>query len=273
MMASSASDTAHQSQPGEHSGAFDHDQPKVVLVLENGAIGEMRLSAPRVSIGRRPNCDIVIEHAAVSGSHAVIYVEDNVHIIEDLKSTNGTLVNGLPVEKRALQHLDVIEIGLHKLYYLDDATCMNSKADLERTVNYPASQVSPLPRPAANDPSEDPLADTQRLVRDTKLSVPDKIDALAAALPKPIFVLRYIGGPRSGEIVPLDHGCVTLGEPGGVSAAIIRRSTGFFLTHISGRTMPLLNGHLVGPGAHQLVEYDFITVGGAVVEFVRRPAP
>jgi pSer/pThr/pTyr-binding forkhead associated (FHA) protein len=45
----------------------------------------------------------------------------NDSFLEDLGSTNGTLVNGQPVKKHFLQNNDVVEIGKYKLKYVNEA--------------------------------------------------------------------------------------------------------------------------------------------------------
>jgi len=84
---------------------LDHDpveraqthEPALVM-LEGDLPGQVfRLRAGRQIIGRRPECDIRVRERAVSGIHAeVIRVRDTV-TINDLASTNGTLVNGMRI--------------------------------------------------------------------------------------------------------------------------------------------------------------------------------
>ncbi len=50
------------------------------------------------TIGRSPDCDLVIDDTYVSGRHARIQMEDGAAVLEDLGSTNGTLHNGSPVK-------------------------------------------------------------------------------------------------------------------------------------------------------------------------------
>ncbi|HYO78054.1 MAG TPA: GGDEF domain-containing protein [Thermoanaerobaculia bacterium] len=66
-----------------------------LIMLEGDLPGQVfRLRSGRQIIGRRPECDIRVRERAVSGIHAeVIRVRDAV-TINDLASTNGTLVNG-----------------------------------------------------------------------------------------------------------------------------------------------------------------------------------
>ncbi|HUP62119.1 MAG TPA: GGDEF domain-containing protein [Thermoanaerobaculia bacterium] len=69
-----------------------------LIMLEGDLPGQVfRLQAGRAIIGRRPECDIRLRERAVSGIHAeVIRVRDTV-TINDLASTNGTLVNGMRI--------------------------------------------------------------------------------------------------------------------------------------------------------------------------------
>lgn len=53
-------------------------------------------------LGRHPECDIVLDAAAVSRQHARIVRVDGAYYIEDLNSRNGTFVNGRPVAQRQL---------------------------------------------------------------------------------------------------------------------------------------------------------------------------
>jgi pSer/pThr/pTyr-binding forkhead associated (FHA) protein len=64
--------------------------------------------------------DIQIDNLAVSGEHAAIITILNDSFIEDLGSTNGTMVNGKPIKKHFLQNNDVVELGKHKLKYFND---------------------------------------------------------------------------------------------------------------------------------------------------------
>jgi two-component system, cell cycle response regulator len=69
-----------------------------LIMLEGDLPGQVfRLKSGRQIIGRRPECDIRVRERAVSGIHAeVIRVRDTI-TINDLASTNGTLVNGMRI--------------------------------------------------------------------------------------------------------------------------------------------------------------------------------
>ena len=91
---------------------------KLILSLEGSVIREIPLDKERITIGRRPQNDIQIENLAVSGEHACIVTILNDSFLEDLGSTNGTLVNGNSIKKHILQNSDVIEIGKYKMKYV-----------------------------------------------------------------------------------------------------------------------------------------------------------
>ena len=71
---------------------------KLILSLDNALLSEYQLDKERMTIGRRPTNDIHIDNLAVSGEHAAIVQMGNDFYIEDLESTNGTLVNEKPVK-------------------------------------------------------------------------------------------------------------------------------------------------------------------------------
>jgi len=93
---------------------------KLIVSLEGSVIRDYPLEKERVTIGRKPHNDIQIENLAVSGEHACIVTILNDSFLEDLGSTNGTLVNGNSIKKHILQNNDVIEIGKYKLKYMSD---------------------------------------------------------------------------------------------------------------------------------------------------------
>jgi len=94
---------------------------KLVLLVPNGTTLEVPLRRERVTIGRRADNDVCLPNIAVSGEHAVVVTILADSFLEDLGSTNGTLVNGKPIAKHFLRDGDLIDVGRHKLlYYVDD---------------------------------------------------------------------------------------------------------------------------------------------------------
>jgi pSer/pThr/pTyr-binding forkhead associated (FHA) protein len=95
---------------------------------------EIRLDRQRITIGRRPDNDICLAYPAVSGAHAAIVTILADSFLEDLGSTNGTLVNGTSVAKHFLRDRDQIDIGQEILVYLvDDAATLEAPPASVRT--------------------------------------------------------------------------------------------------------------------------------------------
>ena len=70
-------------------------------------------------IGRAPDCDVVLEDASVSKHHARINWVDGKATVEDLESSNGTLVNGVKLNQvLPLNDLDALDFGDVKVQFL-----------------------------------------------------------------------------------------------------------------------------------------------------------
>lgn len=108
---------------------------KLILSMDGLVLKEIPLSKERTSIGRKASNDIQIDNLAVSGEHAVIVTIMNDSFLEDLGSTNGTIVNGNPVKKHFLQNNDVVELGKYKLKFLSEPSAQPATAmDFEKTM-------------------------------------------------------------------------------------------------------------------------------------------
>ena len=93
-----------------------------VLQMTNGPQRgqSYELSQQKYVLGRHPDCDIVVDAGAVSRQHAQVLGEDGQFFVEDLKSRNGTYVNGQLIEKRQLLvGGDMIQISDLALRFVD----------------------------------------------------------------------------------------------------------------------------------------------------------
>lgn len=84
------------------------------LVIDDGrgTVQRVRTSDSRISIGRGPRNDLVLDRNGVSREHAVVELAGGRVVIRDLDSTNGTYVDGRPVEPEVdLEDGSEIEIG------------------------------------------------------------------------------------------------------------------------------------------------------------------
>lgn len=82
--------------------------------IEGPRQGEDIIVKDDIIIGRSQG-DITLRDNKVSNPHAKILIQKNSLEIEDLKSTNGTLVNGQKIEKVTIKIGDVITLGKTKL--------------------------------------------------------------------------------------------------------------------------------------------------------------
>ncbi|HYM70511.1 MAG TPA: FHA domain-containing protein [bacterium] len=84
---------------------FVVEQPEALRGREFLVVGE-------ATIGRAPECAIMLQDGYVSSHHARVFVRGGRLWVEDLKSTNGTLVNGQRVRRpSALRPGDRLQIG------------------------------------------------------------------------------------------------------------------------------------------------------------------
>jgi adenylate cyclase len=74
-------------------------------------------NAGEVTIGRSPECQIVLKDFGISRTHARITVDEDGVRIADLKSKNGTQVNGVPVVEAPLKDGDKILLGKFQLTF------------------------------------------------------------------------------------------------------------------------------------------------------------
>lgn len=79
------------------------------------------LRQERVSIGRDAGNDIRLPEPAVSSRHATIIQRAGRVVLHDLKSSNGTWVNGARVDNQELVHGDVVAFGRVVMHYIDEA--------------------------------------------------------------------------------------------------------------------------------------------------------
>ena len=68
----------------------------------------------RITVGRRPSCDIHLAFPNVSGTHCEFIFQNGYWTIQDLGSSNGVKVKGARVMRKALQPNDEVSIASHK---------------------------------------------------------------------------------------------------------------------------------------------------------------
>jgi len=257
---------------------------KLILSMDNLVLKEIALAKERTTIGRKPHNDIQIDNLAVSGEHAVIVTILQDSFLEDLGSTNGTVVNGQPIKKHFLQNSDIIELGKYKLRYVNEAVTGQAKAaDFEKTMVLrpgPVKAATPAPAPpaAAVAPVAAPVVAAAAAAAAGAKNFGDTVAGQSAtappvAPPKPApapqknAALQLLSGANAGKELDLTKPLTTLGKPGVQVAVITRRPQGFFITHVEGASFPVVNGKTLDAQAHSLNDHDVIELAGVKMEF------
>lgn len=119
------------------------------LIAETGefAGAEYPIGAKPLVLGRLKSNDIEVRDTKASRKHTRVGRAGGVWVVEDLKSSNGTFVNGEKIEARVELHAgDTIAIG---------KTVYRFEPEDDRPAAAPKPQAKPKPRPAAPPPVED----------------------------------------------------------------------------------------------------------------------
>jgi hypothetical protein len=91
--------------------------PRLVAQSPEFAGKTFDLAGPEISVGRVADNRIQIEHASVSGHHAVFKLDQLDYVIRDLESTNGTRINGERITQQKLRRNDILRLGNIELLY------------------------------------------------------------------------------------------------------------------------------------------------------------
>jgi pilus assembly protein CpaF len=122
-----------------------------ITVTEKG--GEQRrldFDKPEITIGRVQGNDVILPKGNVSKRHARIVLKDGKFIIVDLKSTNGTYVNGRKITSPlVVKETDKIYIGD---FILGVEETGGRTSDAARS-GHEAPQPAPLPPPMGHEPA------------------------------------------------------------------------------------------------------------------------
>ena len=93
--------------------------PQLIASVEGVEIKHVYLQKDRTTLGRNNDNDIVLDNLVVSGHHCAFELRGLADVfIEDLRSTNGTYINGKMVKRQKLNDGEVISIGNFRIQYL-----------------------------------------------------------------------------------------------------------------------------------------------------------
>lgn len=206
--------------------------PQLIATVKGVEIKHVYLTRDRTTLGRKPDNDIVLDTLVVSGRHCAFDLEGVADVwLTDLGSTNGTYVNDHMVKDRTrLADGDVIAIGPFRVRYLQSS-------------GEPASTFGETQMMAAGDSQ-----------------FPSQLQAS----------FEVVSGSSAGLEVPVVKAVTTFGKAGVAVVSVAHRRNGFFVTHLAGANVPLLNEKPLGADAVQLSDRDVLDLAGTRMRFVLR---
>lgn len=208
--------------------------PHIIASVAGITVQHIELENPRTTIGRKSHNTVVLDSIVVSGEHCVLEMNDADEVtVEDLQSTNGTYLNGQAIKSRQrLRDNDLMAVGNFSLLFV--AT----------------------PAPAAG------LAVPSTLTMSlASLGFPGTSASMQAAI-------ELLSGLSTGLEIPLLKAVTTFGHATGSVIAISHRRDGYYVAHMTGKTVPLLNGKLLAPEARPLAHGDVLNLAGDEMKFI-----
>lgn len=96
--------------------------PQLIASVEGVEIKHVYLQKDRTTLGRNADNDIALDNLVVSGHHCAFELRGLADVfIEDLRSTNGTYINGKMVKRQKLNDGEVIAIGNFRIQFLAES--------------------------------------------------------------------------------------------------------------------------------------------------------
>ena len=264
---------------------------KLVLFLPDGAAKHIKLDRDRLTIGRRPDNDVFLPQPAVSGEHAAVVTILNDSFLEDLGSTNGTLVNGKAITKHFLRDRDEIDIGREILVYLaDDSAKVEAptrRSERPAEADRPPGAVHGTPRAPEKRRADVPTISRQSVDAIQRVVAAEIESSAAEELPKtaprparftesrrsatdaaPGPSIRVLTGTAAGQTLSLREVETVIGRAGVQVVALRRSAGGLLVVPIEGALPPRINGEPVPSDGQRLGAGDILEVLGASLEFV-----
>jgi len=227
---------------------------RLLLKYKEAVLKEITLEKESTTIGRKPENDIVIDNLAVSGNHAVIKMEGDKLMIEDLQSLNGSYLNSQKITQAELFNGDVILIGVHTLEVFSDKTRAAEKKDF--TVRGRSMDETMVIAPD----------DQKKILRAVDKTIPEALGG---------FVV--IEGSTDKKEYELKERVSAIGKEEGsaiqlkgffapkVAALVNRRKEGYFITPSGGKNLKI-NGKEI-ERRYDLKDGDIVEVGNLKLQF------
>ncbi|WP_018914547.1 FHA domain-containing protein [Thiomonas sp. FB-6] len=220
---------------------------KLVIFLDDKVLKEVALNKDRITLGRRPHNDVVIDNLAVSGEHAVLLREGDGYVVQDLGSTNGSYINGKPVKRAPFREGDSLDIGKYTLRLLSDA----------RASAFAGSRFAPSGYTPSGFTTTGSRAGAATAAADSTARATQYQEPGGSALK-----LRVVNGSSAGAELALERSRTTFGQRGVMVVAIQRNPRGYELSQIEGEERVRVNGTALGVVPVVLSAGDVIEMAG-----------
>jgi pilus assembly protein CpaF len=174
----------------------------IVLLKDPDSLAPRRLpiEKPEIVLGKSADCDVVLSSPKVSRRHARIAVHDGGLMIEDLKSTNGTFVNGQALSGASpLGENDEVRIADFLLQVQRGEVAKPSDPTVDTTIRKELKRAS---QPAAAEPKKETAAPAKKVKEKEETEEAKKAKMFWASMEsffEPIW--GYIQDPAVSEIM------------------------------------------------------------------------
>ncbi len=226
--------------------------PEIVVKYEDKVIERVVAQKKRISIGRTPNNDIVLDNKAVSRKHASIEFDQNSALILDNESLNGTFVNSRKITEEMLKDNDQITIGKFNLIYHQDVSKESQIPGIDMTMVLKTKKQKELLQKDQKEREISEMAGGSILLGEAE-TFPKRFP-----LNKPVVTFgksKFVNIPVKGFLVSK------------MQAKITQEEQGFMLVNLGRRGKTKVNGECIIRS--RLRNDDLIEVGKSVFRFVQ----
>jgi len=225
--------------------------PEIIVKFEDKIIEKFITEKKRVTIGRTPDNDIVLENRAISRRHAIIEFGEDQTIIMDNESLNGTFVNARKINEEVLKDNDVVTIGKYSLIYHKEEERDNSVFGMDGTM-------------------------VLQTKKQKEMLAKDKIAKELTIQSGCSILLGEVGAEQ--DKYPLAHSVVTIGKSklanikakgwfiSGVQAKVVKEGDDFWVVNLGKKGKSKVNGEVVEN--YMLKNDDILQVGKTVFRYI-----
>lgn len=169
------------------------------------------LRKPMLTIGRHPDCDIVIRHRSVAGQHCRLEWRGGSWFVKHLKSRNGVQVDGVPLEESPVAPGSVIRIGAARFELVMGQTA-NTRSPIAEASGSTSERRSPEARARTQSSNQakasarNPNPQSHLAVADSgmaKQPAPTSTAGAPAGSGKPRRFLGKLTPQAGGDLIPL----------------------------------------------------------------------